>query len=111
MDPTVDILCLTWNCTFPTPSSRHTCDSVLIHLASVPLAFGNRRPRPPTVRFIDGLARAKASGAADADCAGGLCGCGFHNGLCFGIVSDVAAYICRRCCLDDSDHCSQLAFL
>ena len=61
--------------------------------------------------FTDGLARAKASGAADADYAGLVRAGGFSDWLLDWFLSDDVANIRRRCCSHYVSHCSQLAFL
>ena len=63
------------------------------------------------MKIVDGLARAKASGAVDADFAAGIRGGGFCGWLFAWFVSDDAAYIRRWCCSHYVDHCAQLAFL
>ncbi|KAK8485538.1 hypothetical protein V6N11_026914 [Hibiscus sabdariffa] len=59
----------------------------------------------------DGLARAEASGADNADTAFGVCGGFLRCGLCFGIISDDDARICWWCDPHRVDYCSELAFL
>nr|POE51414.1 hypothetical protein CFP56_27150 [Quercus suber] len=59
----------------------------------------------------DGLARAKASGAADADFAIGIRCCFFRDWLCIGIFPDDDANIRWRCGSHHIGDSPQLAFL
>ena len=60
---------------------------------------------------IDGLARAKASGAADADTAIGICGGGFRDWLYIGIFPDDDPNIRWRCGSHHIGDSPQLALL
>ncbi|GFY99983.1 microsomal signal peptidase 12 kDa subunit [Actinidia rufa] len=64
-----------------------------------------------TKNLVDGLARAEASGAVDADSAAGFCGGGICIGLCLRLISDNAANIHLGGSYHYFDHCSQLALL
>ncbi|KAB1225804.1 hypothetical protein CJ030_MR1G027832 [Morella rubra] len=59
----------------------------------------------------DGLARAKARGAADADIALGICCGGVRYGLHIGVVPDDGPNICWRCGFDYIGDGTQLALL
>ena len=59
---------------------------------------------------LDGLARAKASGAADADFAIGIRCCFFRDWLCIGIFPDDDANIRWRCVSHHIGDSPQLAF-
>ncbi|KAK5776672.1 hypothetical protein PVK06_044632 [Gossypium arboreum] len=61
--------------------------------------------------FYDGLARAKVSGADNADNAVGVCSDCIRCRLCIGIVSDDGSRICRWCDTHWIDYNSKLAFL
>ncbi|KAK8582927.1 hypothetical protein V6N13_069693 [Hibiscus sabdariffa] len=63
------------------------------------------------ISLSDGLARAEASGADNADTAFGVCGGFIRCRLCFGIISDDDARIRRWCDPHRVDNCSELAFL
>ncbi|KAG6601594.1 hypothetical protein SDJN03_06827, partial [Cucurbita argyrosperma subsp. sororia] len=58
----------------------------------LPRVIPHRSANSPT----DGLARAKASGADDADYVGCFCGGGLFDRLCYGIVSDDDVGLCWR---------------
>lgn len=60
-------------------------------------------------KLSDGLARAKASGAADADNAAGVRGGWVSHWLRDGFVPGDDAGVCRWCGSDHIGHCPQLA--